>query len=53
MQLNPRKPMDEQMQHVLNTGGGKEFIDPTDTLILLLDHQTGLYDIERYEIQSE
>ena len=28
---------------VLSTGGGKALINPADTLILLLDHQTGLF----------
>jgi nicotinamidase-related amidase len=28
---------------VLSTGGGKALINPTDALILLLDHQTGLF----------
>ena len=28
---------------VLPTGGGKALIDPSDTVILLLDHQTGLF----------
>jgi nicotinamidase-related amidase len=31
------------MQHVLSTGGGQALIDPADTLMLLLDHQTGLF----------
>src|SRR6267154_3780235 len=31
------------MQHVLSTGGGQALIDPADTVILLLDHQTGLF----------
>jgi nicotinamidase-related amidase len=33
------------MQHVLSTGGGKALIDPADTLMLLLDHQTGLFQV--------
>ena len=28
---------------VLSTGGGKALINPADTLMLLLDHQTGLF----------
>jgi nicotinamidase-related amidase len=28
---------------VLGTGGGKALLDPTDTAILLLDHQSGLF----------
>jgi nicotinamidase-related amidase len=31
------------MEHVLSTGGGQALIDPADTLMLLLDHQTGLF----------
>ena len=31
------------MPHVLSTGGGQALIDPADTVILLLDHQTGLF----------
>ena len=33
------------MQHVLNTGGSKALIDPADTLMSLLDHQTGLFQV--------
>lgn len=32
------------MAHVLSTGGGKALIDPDDTAILLLDHQSGLFE---------
>ena len=28
---------------VISTGGGKVLINPADTVILLLDHQTGLF----------
>src|SRR5688572_25218892 len=28
---------------VLPTGGGKALLDPSDTVILLLDHQAGLF----------
>jgi nicotinamidase-related amidase len=28
---------------VLPTGGGQALLDPTDTVILLLDHQSGLF----------
>ena len=28
---------------VLSTGGGQALLDPSDTVILLLDHQTGLF----------
>jgi len=31
------------MPHVLSTGGGKALIDPVDTLLFLLGHQTGLF----------
>jgi nicotinamidase-related amidase len=31
------------MTHVLSTGGGKALMDPADTLLLLLDHQSGLF----------
>jgi len=31
------------MSHVLSTGGGKALIDPDDTMLLLLDHQSGLF----------
>ncbi len=31
------------MSHVLSTGGGKALIDPADTIMLLLDHQSGLF----------
>jgi nicotinamidase-related amidase len=31
------------MSHVLSSGGGKALIDPADTVLLLLDHQTGLF----------
>src|SRR6516225_4365890 len=33
------------MQHVLSTGGGQALMDPADTLMLLLDHQTGLFQV--------
>jgi nicotinamidase-related amidase len=32
------------MSHVLSTGGGQALIDPDDTLLLLMDHQTGLFE---------
>jgi nicotinamidase-related amidase len=32
------------MFHVLSTGGGKALIDPDDSVLLLLDHQTGLFE---------
>jgi nicotinamidase-related amidase len=31
------------MSSVLSTGGGKALIDPADAVLLLLDHQTGLF----------
>jgi nicotinamidase-related amidase len=31
------------MSHILSTGGGKALIDPADTVLLLLDHQSGLF----------
>src|SRR3954454_25390917 len=31
------------MPHILSTGGGKALIDPDDAVLLLLDHQTGLF----------
>lgn len=31
------------MAHVLSTGGGQALIDPADTVLLLLDHQSGLF----------
>ena len=30
---------------VLSTGGGQALMDPGDTLMLLLDHQTGLFQV--------
>ena len=32
------------MGSVLSTGGGKALIDPADTVLLLLDHQAGLFE---------
>src|ERR1700730_7395679 len=44
------------MPHVLSTGGGQALIDPADTAILLLDHQTGLFqtvkDISVLELRA-
>lgn len=31
------------MSHVLSTGGGQALIDPDYTVLLLLDHQSGLF----------
>ena len=31
------------MPHVLSTGGGQALFDPDDSVLLLLDHQTGLF----------
>jgi hypothetical protein len=33
----------ENKSSVLPTGGGKALLDPNDTVILLLDHQSGLF----------
>lgn len=33
----------QQRSTVLSTGGGEALIDPSDTVILLLDHQSGLF----------
>jgi nicotinamidase-related amidase len=33
------------MAHVLSTGGGQALIDPDDTVLLLLDHQSGLFQV--------
>src|SRR6201993_3127613 len=39
-----RNPSTEtRMSSVLSTGGGKALIDPADAALLLLDHQTGLF----------
>ncbi len=32
------------MSHILGTGGGQALLDPDDTLLLLLDHQSGLFE---------
>jgi nicotinamidase-related amidase len=32
------------MSHVLGTGGGQALLDPDDTILLLLDHQSGLFE---------
>ena len=41
---------------VLSTGGGEALIDPSDTVILLLDHQAGLFqtvkDISIHELRA-
>jgi nicotinamidase-related amidase len=39
------KTKEDKMQHVLSTGGGQALMDPADTLMLLLDHQTGLFQV--------
>src|SRR4029453_16122697 len=36
-------PSSNASSSVLPTGGGRALLDPSDTLILLLDHQTGLF----------
>jgi len=33
------------MPQVLSTGGGKALIDPADSVLLLLDHQSGLFQV--------
>jgi hypothetical protein len=33
----------ESPSSVLATGGGQALLDPSDTVILLLDHQSGLF----------
>lgn len=33
------------MSHILSTGGGKALMNPDDSLFLLLDHQTGLFQV--------
>lgn len=47
---SPRRPS------VLSTGGGEALIDPSDTVILLLDHQSGLFqtvkDISIQELRA-
>lgn len=44
------------LSSVLSTGGGQALIDPSDTVILLLDHQSGLFqtvkDISVSELQA-
>jgi nicotinamidase-related amidase len=32
------------VSHILGTGGGQALLDPDDTLLLLLDHQSGLFE---------
>ena len=34
-----------QRSSVLSTGGGQALLDPSDTAILLLDHQSGLFQV--------
>jgi nicotinamidase-related amidase len=33
------------MSHILSTGGGKALMNPDDSVFLLLDHQTGLFQV--------
>src|SRR5262245_61552004 len=40
---NPTKPSTPVKSSVLPTGGGKMLLDPSDSLLLLLDHQSGLF----------
>jgi nicotinamidase-related amidase len=37
------RPADSAPSSVLPTGGGQALLDPSDTVILLLDHQAGLF----------
>ena len=37
------QPQTQRRSSVLSTGGGEALLDPSDTVILLLDHQTGLF----------
>jgi hypothetical protein len=37
------RPADAAPASVLPTGGGQALLDPSDTVILLLDHQAGLF----------
>ena len=41
--LSPASQVAAQTSSVLPTGGGAALLDPSDTVILLLDHQTGLF----------
>ena len=41
--LSPASQVVAQTSSVLPTGGGAALLDPSDTVILLLDHQTGLF----------
>ena len=41
--LSPTSQVVAQTSSVLPTGGGAALLDPSDTVILLLDHQTGLF----------
>src|SRR5262245_46182475 len=40
---NSEKAQEHQMTHILPSGGGKALINVDDTALLLLDHQTGLF----------
>ena len=44
------------MSRILGTGGGQALLDPDDTLLLLLDHQSGLFetvkDIEVMQLRA-
>jgi nicotinamidase-related amidase len=44
------------VSHILGTGGGQALLDPDDTLLLLLDHQSGLFetvkDIEVMQLRA-
>ena len=40
---HPQQSQTQRPASVLSTGGGAALIDPSDTVILLLDHQSGLF----------
>ena len=42
-QTNPVPPGSVPGSSILPSGGGQALLDPADTVILLLDHQTGLF----------
>ena len=42
-QTTPQTTGSTTRSSVLSTGGGQALIDPSDTVILLLDHQSGLF----------
>lgn len=52
----PTQTQGSRPSSVLSTGGGEALIDPSDTVILLLDHQAGLFqtvkDISIHELRA-